>query len=74
MFKDDQTMTHNTAEAIDAYKLFLQKKPNSPHAPLVKARIKSLEERLSRKNAKKETAAAPAVMKDGVGFAGSLRF
>ena len=39
----------NLPRAIETYKLFIQKVPDSPHAPLVKTRIASLEERLAAK-------------------------
>ncbi len=48
----------NLDKAIETYRLFLEKKPDSPHAPLVKTRIKSLEERLAEKKAEQEKAAA----------------
>ena len=40
----------NLEKAIETYNLFLQKQPDSPHAPLIKTRIKSLEDRRGRKN------------------------
>ena len=48
-------------QAIRAYKLFLEKKPDSPHASRVKARLRSLRERLvSKKDEEEPLAEDPA--------------
>lgn len=59
-------MTHealgNLDKAISNYRLFLEKLPESPNAPVVKTRINSLEDRLARKKkaAKEKATAAKA--------------
>ena len=50
----------NLEEAIKNYKLFLEKRPDSSHAPLVKTRIKSLEGRLAQKKKAEQDKAAAA--------------
>ncbi len=47
----------NLEKAISSYKLFLEKLPDSPHAPTVKSRTKSLEARRVKKKADQEMAA-----------------
>ena len=55
----------NLLQAIDAYKLYLAKKPDAPNASVVKSRIKSLEQRLAQNKAAaaaaREAAAREAV-------------
>ena len=48
----------NLEKAINNYKHFVQKLPDSPHAPTVRTRVKSLEARLAKKNVGQEKAAA----------------
>jgi len=51
----------NLGKAIETYKLFMEKRPDSPHITLVKTRIKSLEERQAEKKAEKVKAAKTVV-------------
>jgi len=50
----------NLDKAIENYKKFLEKRPDSPNVPLVKTRIKSLENRLARKKKTEQDKAAGA--------------
>jgi len=54
----------NLEQAIGSYKLFLAKRPDSAKVPLVKTRIKSLEDRLAKQKAGKEKVAAASVKPD----------